>query len=180
MKLAAPAVIAAAAACVLGAPSSAAAQIQISQTPAVAPALGTMVRGTTATSFTVSTAGSVTKTSGNGIRISSAGVTPPTVTISCGFLNLNGLCAVRQVRVTIQPVPSSDAQITKFYVGSVTGNILMATGSMPAPASSMTFDLKPLGLLGTGSFTLGMDVFTAAGLASGTYNFAYTVTASFI
>lgn len=169
-----------AAVCALVAPSTAEAQIEISHSPTVAPALGTMVRGGSATTFTIGTNGSVTRVSGDGIRISSNSATAPTVTISCGFLNLNGLCALRQVRVTIQPVPNSNAQITKFVVGSVTGNLLWATGGAPVPASSVTFDLKPLGLLGTGSFTLGMDVQVAGGLASGNYNFDYIVTASFI
>jgi hypothetical protein len=102
------------------------------------------------------------------------------VTISCGLLNLSGLCALRQIRVTVQPVASSTAQITKFTVGGVQGNILWAIGSPPVPGPSLTFDLKPLGLLGTGSFTLGMDVWTAAGLASGNYHFDYVVTAAFI
>ena len=171
---------AAAAVCAIAAPSRAAAQIQISHSPSLAPNLGTMVRGSTATTFTVAANGSVTQTSGNGIRITSGGATSPTVTISCGLLNLSGLCALRQIRVTIQPAVSSSAQITKFYISSITGNVLMATGALPAPASSITFDLKPLGLLGTGTFTLGMDVFTAAGLSSGTYNFDYTVTAAFL
>lgn len=172
--------IAAVVICQIASASPAAAQLQVSASPAVAPGLGTMVRGTTATTFTVSTTGSVTQTSGNGIRISNSGVTAPTVTISCGLLNLSGLCALRQVRVTIQPVTNTNAQITKFYVGTILGNIIMATGVMPTPASSITFDLKPLGLLGTGSFTLGMDIFTAAGLTSGNYNFDYMVTAAFI
>lgn len=170
---------AAAAACAIVAPTAAAAQIQISTT-SNAPALGSMVRGSSATTFTVSNGGTVTRASGDGIRVHSTSVTAPTVTISCGLLNLSGLCALRQIRVTVQPVTSSTSQITKFTVGGVQGNILWATGSAPVPGSSLTFDLKPLGLLGTGSFTLGMDVWTAAGLASGNYHFDYVVTATFI
>lgn len=171
---------AAVAACAIVAPSSAAAQIQISHSPTIAPDLGRMVRGSSATTFTVSNNGTVSRASGDGIRISSNSATAPTVTISCGLLNLSGLCALRQIRVTVQPVASTNAQITKFTVGSVQGNILWAIGSPPASGPSLTFDLKPLGLLGTGSFTLGMDVWTAAGLASGNYNFDYVVTATFI
>ncbi|MFC5343137.1 hypothetical protein ACETK8_08830 [Brevundimonas staleyi] len=180
LKLASPFLATAAAVCALTAPSAASAQIQISHSPTISPALGSMIRGSTATSFTIGTNGSVTQTGGNGVRVHSGGVTPPTITISCGFLNLSGLCALRQIRVTIQPVANSNAQITKFTVGSVQGNILWAIGSPPTPASSMTFDLKPLGLLGTGSFTLGMDVLTAGNLPSGNYNFDYIVTAAFI
>ncbi|MGV3580515.1 MAG: hypothetical protein ACO1OJ_16240 [Brevundimonas sp.] len=170
---------AAAAACAIIAPTTAAAQIQISTT-SNAPALGSMVRGSSATTFTVTNGGTVTRTSGDGIRVRSTSVTAPTVTISCGLLNLSGLCALRQIRVTVQPVASSTSQITKFTVGGVQGNILWAIGSPPTPGPSLSFDLKPLGLLGTGSFTLGMDVWTAAGLASGNYHFDYVVTATFI
>lgn len=170
----------AAAACAIVAPTNAAAQIQISHSPTIAPDLGRMVRGSSATTFTVSNGGTVTRASGDGIRISSNSATAPTVTISCGLLNLSGLCALRQIRVTVQPVASSSAQITKFTVGGVQGNILWAIGSPPVAGPSLSFDLKPLGLLGTGSFTLGMDVWTAAGLSSGNYHFDYVVTATFI
>jgi len=172
-------VAAAVAACAISAPTSAAAQLQVSNSPSGAPNLGTMVRGSSATTFTVSNGGSVTRTSGDGIRITGGSATAPTITISCGLLNLSSLCALRQIRVTVQPATNANTQITRFTVGSLTGNMIYA-GAAPAPASSVTFDLKPLGLLGTGTFTLGMDVFTAAGLASGTYNFGYTVTATFI
>lgn len=181
MKAVSPFLATAAAVCALATSASpAAAQLQVTASPAIAPNLGTMVRGSSATTFTVTTGGSVSRTSGDGIRITSGGATAPRVTISCGLLNLSGLCALRQVRVTVQPVTNANAQITKFYVGSIAGNLLMATGANPTPAASLTFDLKPLGLLGTGSFTLGMDVWTAAGLASGNYHFDYVVTATFI
>lgn len=171
--------VATATACAVVAPTSASAQIQISTT-SNAPALGTMVRGSSATTFTVTNGGTVTRASGDGIRVHNTSVTAPTVTISCGLLNLSGLCALRQIRVTVQPVTNSSSQITKFTVGGVQGNILWAIGSPPTPGPSLTFDLKPLGLLGTGSFTLGMDVWTAAALASGNYHFDYVVTATFI
>lgn len=180
-KRAAPLALSAGAAlCAMAAPDRAAAQIQITHSPSIAPDLGRVVRGNSATTFTIAPSGTVTRASGNSIRVSSASATAPTINISCGLLNLNGLCALRPIRVTIQPVPNASAQITKFTVGAVAGNILWATGSAPVPGSSVTFDLKPLGLLGTGSFTLGMDVLMAAGLNSGNYRFDYVVTASFI
>lgn len=161
------------------APAAAQAQIAIARSPATGPDLGTMVRGSGATTFNISNSGMVTRTSGNGIRISNSSVSPSTITISCGFLNVQNLCALRPIRVTIQPVASSTAYITQFTVGSPTGNLIWATAA-PPPASSVTFDFKPLGLFGTGSFTLGMDVWTAGGVGSGTYTFDYTVTASFL
>lgn len=161
------------------APPAAQAQIAISRSPATGPDLGRMVRGSGATVFVVGANGAVTRTTGDGIRISSNSVSAPTFTLSCGFLNLQNLCAMRQIRVTVQPGASASARITRFTVSNPTGSVMYA-GAAPAPASSLTFDLKPLGLFGSGTFTLGMDVFTAAGLASGTYNFDYTVTARFI
>lgn len=163
----------------LAAPDKAAAQLQISHSPSTAPDLGRMVRGSGATSFTIAPNGTVTRTSGDGIRLSSGGATSPTITISCGFLNLSNLCALRRIRVTVQPIPNSNAQITQFTVSSLTGNLLWAT-TAPTPASSLTFDMLPLGLLGTGSFTLGMDVWTSGALASGTYSFGYTVNVAFL
>lgn len=155
------------------------AQIQVAYSPTGSPALGRIVRDSGASTFTISTSGAVTRTSGSAIRLSGASVTPPTITISCGFLNLDGLCALRQVRVTVQAVPNANAKITHFYISSLLGNLLYA-GQTPPSGSSMTFDLKPLGLLGTGSFTLGMDVWISGALASGTYTFDYVVTATFI
>ena len=160
-------------------PAVAEAQIAISRSPATGPNLGRMVRGSGATAFAIGTNGAVTRTTGDGIRISTSSVSAPTFTISCGFLNVQNLCALRQIRVTVQPGASANARITRFTVSNPTGNVVYA-GAAPVPASSLTFDLKPLGLFGTGTFTLGMDVFTAAGLSSGTHNFDYTVTASFI
>ena len=155
------------------------AQIAVTYSPAGSPALGRLVRDSSASTFTVSTSGAVTRTSGTAIRLSSASVTPPTVNISCGFLNLDNLCALRQVRVTITAVPNANAKITGFHISNLLGNLLWA-GTTPVSGPSMTFVLKPLGLLGTGTFTLGMDVWISGGLASGQYNFDYVVTAAFI
>lgn len=151
------------------------AQAQVSHTPATAPALGTTIRGTSATTFSVSTSGVVTRTSGNAIRLSSASVTAPTISLNCGLLNLAGLCALRYVRVTITPVVGSTASISKFRVGSLSG-ATYRSGSAPAEAASLTFDLNPLGLLGTATFVLGMDMTLAANAATGNYTFDYVVT----
>jgi hypothetical protein len=155
------------------------AQIAISRSPLTSPVLGLVVNSSSASTFTVSTSGAVTRTSGNHIRLSSASVTPPTITISCGFLNLDNFCALRQVRVTVTAVSNPNARITGFHITSLLGNLLYA-GQTPPSGPSMTFDLKPLGLLGTGSFTLGMDVWVSGGLSSSQYTFDYVVTATFI
>jgi len=151
------------------------ARAQVSHTPATAPVLGTTIRGSSATTFSIATSGAVTRTSGNAIRLSSASVTAPTISLNCGLLNLAGLCALRYIRVTITPVVGSQASITKFRVGSLSG-ATYRSGSAPAEASSLTFDLNPLGLLGTASFVLGMDMTLAANAPSGPYTFDYVVT----
>lgn len=150
----------------------------VTRSPATAPVLGTTIRGSSATTFSITTAGAVSRTSGNAIRLSSSSVTTPTITINCGLLNLNGLCALRYIRVTITPVAASPAQITRLRVGSMTGGVYR-TGSAPAEASSLVFDLNPLGLFTTATFKLGMDVQLAAGAASGLQTFDYMITVQF-
>lgn len=160
-------------------PRVANAQLQVTPSPATSPVLGTTIRGTSATTFSITTAGAVTRTSGNAIRLSSASVTTPTISIGCGFLNVSGLCAVRSVRVTIVPVTGSGpASIVKLRVGSLSGATY--SGSAPAESSAITFDLQPLGLFGTATFKLGMDVQLAAGAASGAKVYEYQVTATFL
>ena len=151
----------------------------VTRSPATAPTLGTVIRGSSATTFSVTAAGAVTRTSGNAIRLTSSSVTTPTITINCGLLNLNGLCALRYIRVTITPVTGAGpATITRLRVGSMTGGSFR-NGSAPAEASTLTFDLNPLGLLTTATFKLGMDVQLAANAASGQRTFDYLITVQF-
>jgi hypothetical protein len=160
-------------------PSAAAAQLQVSHSPSTAPVLGTTIRGVSTTTFTITVAGAVTRASGDAIRLSSASVTPPTITISCGLLNISSLCALRSIRVTIVPIiGSGPARIVKLRVGSMSGASYV--GSAPAESASISFDLQPLGLFGTATFKLGMDVQLAAGAASGVKVYDYQVTAQFL
>lgn len=158
--------------------SSANAQVAVSYAPATSPVLGTVVRGTSVTTFSVATSGAVTRTGGDAIRLSTAQTTTPTVSISCGLLNLSGLCALRNIRVRIQSASASQATVTRLRVGSLTG-ATYAT-SAPAEASSLTFDLNPIGLLNTATFKLGMDIQVPAGASSGVNNFNYTVSAELL
>lgn len=161
------------------APRQAIADASVTRSPATAPTLGTTIRGTSATTFSISTAGVVTRTSGNAIRLSSGSVTTPTLSINCGLLNLSGLCAIRYVRVTITPVNGGGASISRLRVGSLSG-ATYRTGSPPADAASLTFDLDPIGLLSTATLRLGMDVVLAANAASGSYAFDYIVTVQLV
>lgn len=164
----------------LAAPQQALADASVTRSPATAPTLGKTIRGASATTFSISTAGVVTRTSGDAIRLSSGSVTTPTLSINCGLLNLSGLCALRYVRVTITPVSGSGAaSISRLRVGSLSG-ATYRTGSPPADAASLTFDLNPIGLLSTATLRLGMDVVLAANAASGAYTFDYIVTVQLV
>lgn len=161
-------------------PHAANAQLAVSATPAGSPVLGNTIRGSSTTVFSVTTAGGVTRTSGDAIRLGPGIVTTPTVTITCGLLNLSSLCALRPIRVTITPVTGSGpAQITRLRVAGVSG-YSYRSGSAPGEASTIVFDMNPIGLLGSAVFKLGMDVQLAAGAPSGQYPTSYSVTAQFI
>lgn len=152
----------------------------ISMSPQPAPALGTTIRGSTATTFSISTTGTVTQTSGNAIRMTSAGVTAPTVTFNCGLLNLGQVCVLRKVRVTIAPASAGGpSSITLFRISNLSGTTYVS-GSAPAPAAVLVFDLNPLGLISNVTFKLGMDVLLAANAQSGAWTHSYTVTVDFL
>lgn len=155
------------------------AEVAVSHSPATAPILGNVVRGTSATTFSVDTSGTVTRTSGDAIRLSNASVSTPTVTITCGLLNLPNLCLLRQIRVTVQPSGTTgQVTISKLRVGSLSG-ATYASGA-PAESSSLSFDLNPLGLLGSATFKLGMDMLVPANTTTTINDVSYTVTATIL
>jgi len=157
-------------------PAGATDDLLIVRYPASAPTLGTTIRGSSASTFSISTAGVVTRTSGNAIRLTSASVTPPTVYIYCGD---SSACRNRNVRVQIQPTGSAGpATISRLRVGGLYGGAY-ASGSAPPDAASLTFDLVPIGRNSYVSFRLGMDVLLAANAAGGPHNFNYAISASF-
>lgn len=61
------------------------------------PALGEIVAGTMPTVFRIGVDGSVTRISGDAVRLSNAPVTPPTMRLTCGLLKLASLCLVRNI-----------------------------------------------------------------------------------
>ena len=159
-------------------PTDARAQM-ISLSPQAGPALGTTIRGSTATTFSISTSGVVSRTSGDAIRLSNGMVSAPTVSFNCGLLNLAELCLLRPVRVTISPASAGGtATISRLSISNLSGTTYRS-GSAPAEAAVLVFDLNPL-LLSTVSFRLGMDVVLEAGAQTGHATYAYTVTVSFI
>lgn len=154
-------------------PAPAAAQVSVSRSPTgTNPALGRVVRGTATSTFAISPAGVVTQTGGNAIRMTSGGVTGTTVTISCGLFN----CGGRFLRVAIQATGATGgATLTSFRVGSLSGTTYRS-GSAPAAASSLTFDLNAIGGLGSCSFALGMDVQVPSGAVTGAGTYTYSIT----
>lgn len=158
----------------IAAPHEASAQVAVNLSPTgTNPVLGRVVRGSTASTFSISTTGVVTS-SGDAIRMTSAGAGGTTATISCGLLNL--ACVGRTLRVTIYASGASgSATLTKFRVGSLSGNTYVG-GAAPAEASTLTFDLNGLGLLGWCTFAIGMDVLVPVSGVTGPGTYTYTVT----
>jgi hypothetical protein len=150
----------------------AAAQISILRSPVTSPVIGIVMNGSTATTFSVSTAGVVSRVSGDAIRVSSSSVTPPTITLNC-----LSSCKNDEYRITVTATGASgDSRITRFRIGTLRGGRYRS--AVPAEAASLTFDVRiedrgtPL------TFILGMDILLAAAANSGTQTFTFTVTAT--
>lgn len=158
------------------APGLAKAQIAVSRTAGINPQLGVAIRGSTATTFSVSTSGAVTRTSGDAIRMTTGSVRVPTISVSCGAKPNTDDCRNSHIRIYIVPVSSAGpASITRFRVTSISNGSFDA-GSPPAEGATLTFDLNPLGNR-TATFDLGMDVRITAGAASGLDTYDYYVVA---
>lgn len=151
----------------------AAAQFSISRSPVTSPVLGVVMNGSTATTFSVSTAGVVSRLSGDAIRVSSSSVTPPTITLNCE----QSCNSSREFRITVTATGASgDSRIARFRIGALTGARYQSTA--PAEAASLTFDIKVEDRRVPMSFILGMDILLAAAANSGTQAFSFTVTAT--
>lgn len=152
----------------------AAAQLAVSRSPANAPVLGTTIRGSSPTVFSITPGGGVTRASGNAIRLSTASVRTPTITIHCGVNRMESFCAFRYIRVRITPASGSGtARISRLRVGALQGGRFY--GGSPSEGATMDFILSPLGF-GAASFELGMDVSLTGGAPSGEHDFDYVVT----
>lgn len=149
--------------------------VTVSRTPASAPVLGTVIRGASATTYSISTNGVVTRTAGDAIRLSNASVDTPTITLSCGWV---ARCLSRPVRVTIRPGGNAgDASIVKLRRGSVSGYGYSI--SAVSEGQTLVFDLPVIGPFRQVTFDLGMDVKLEAGAQARVHTFSYTVTADF-
>ena len=161
----------------LAAAAPAAAQITVQRTPSsVTPNLGTVIRGSAPTTFSISTSGAVTRTSGDAIRLTTGSVTPPTITIIC---QLDVTCNLRDMRVTVQIAGSSGvASISSLRVSSTGGLIYRI--APPTSGISITFDTYPIGLNLGAAFVIGMDVLVPASGPTGYGTYTYTVTATLL
>ncbi|OAN63900.1 hypothetical protein A7X12_19050 [Sphingomonas sp. TDK1] len=156
----------------------AAAEVTVTLPASTTPALGEIVAGTMPTVFRIGVDGSVTRISGDAVRLSNAPVTPPTMRLTCGLLNLASLCLVRNIRITMAPqVSGTIASVTMFRVGAVTGTSF--SGGPPADASTLNFQLNPMGLGNVVTIQFGMDITVAAG-QRGVATTRYTVNADFV
>jgi hypothetical protein len=156
----------------------AAAEVTVTLPVATTPALGEIVAGTVPTVFRIGVDGSVTRISGDAVRLSRAPVTPPTMRLTCGLLNLASLCLVRNIRITMAPQASGTlASVTLFRIGAVSGSSF--NGGPPADASTMNFQLNPMGLGSVVTIQFGMDITVAAG-QRGAAVARYTVNADFV
>lgn len=153
----------------------AAAQLAVYRSPVEAPTLGRTIPGQSPTVFSVSIDGAVHRVSGDAIRLSTASVRTPTITVTCGPNILVSLCGLRHVRVTITPVGGQGpATITRLRVGNLRGTLYRY--GAPSEGASVSFDLEPLGLFRDATFNLGMDVRLSGAARGGEHFFDYLVT----
>jgi hypothetical protein len=162
--------------CCLAVPP-AAAEVTVTLPASTTPALGEIVAGTMPTVFRIGVDGTVTRISGDAVRLSNAPVTPPTMRLTCGLLNLANLCLLRNIRITMAPQASGTlAAVTMFRIGAVSGTTF--SGGAPVDASTMNFQLNPMGL-GVVTIQFGMDITVAPG-QRGTTTTRYIVNADFV
>ncbi|SFI99551.1 hypothetical protein SAMN03159338_0515 [Sphingomonas sp. NFR04] len=166
-----------AASCLCLAAVPAAGEVTVNLPAPTTPALGEIVAGTVPTVFRIGVDGSVTRISGDAVRLSNAPVTPPTMRLTCGLLNLANLCVVRNIRITMTPQSSGTvASVTMFHIGAISGTSFV--GGAPADASTMNFQLTPMGL-GVVTIQFGVDITVAPGQRGATVT-RYTVNADFV
>jgi hypothetical protein len=169
-RTAAAALLGAALAC-----GTAAAQtLSVSVSPAGdAPALGRIVRGVQPSVFSISAStGTVTRTSGDAVRIASSVTTTPTVTIRC--TGTGSLCSgnARRFTITLQSVTGigPGVTVTNLQVTSPTGATVF--GGPTYSNGSLVLVVGPFSTL---QFRVGMSVQVPAGGTTGNATLPFTV-----
>lgn len=141
-----------------------------------APALGNVVRGPSSTTFTINPTSGAVSQAGPAIRLTSASVSTPTVTIACN----SGLCNSRQIAVTISSIGTNPTLFSRFSVGGLT----CAPGCSAAFVGStsgtppFTFNISGVGNNKTTTFKLGSDVTVSSVETSGAKSFGIKVDTS--
>jgi hypothetical protein len=145
--------------------------------PTAAPTLGRVVGGTSVSTFSVdASSGTVTRLSGNAVRLTSGSVTTPTITVVCKTNCANS----RVVNVTITAgAVTGRTSITNFTYSNFSSSHSGTTTSGSTTGSPLTFAIQfPTGNGGTdksATFKLGMTTSVATTGARGDGAFAYTV-----
>jgi hypothetical protein len=141
----------------------------------LAPDLGKLVAGTSATTFHMAAgSGLVTVTSGNGFRLTSGAATSPLVTITCK----GGGCKNSTITVTLSQAGISSGRpvtVSGFNVTSLTGATVVSGST--SGASPLVFTISPLGVNGTATFKLGLDSRFPPTGAAGVATWSYTAQA---
>jgi hypothetical protein len=145
------------------------------------PNLGKVIPNNSAATFRIDPAtASVTRISGNAIRIGSSTASIPTVTINCDRSVLSSTnCAKGTVmRVTISSTSISRAQITAFAISPVAG-APVTWGATTTSGNQLSFNVTFTDAKTTvASFKLGMTVQILATGTTGDIPLPYTITIS--
>lgn len=161
-------------------PASAPAQnVTVAISPTPAPALGRVVAGTATSTYSIDAAvGTVTRLTGNSVRLTSGAVTTPSITIVCKSPCTGGNRTVN-ISVTAGPV-TGRTSISSFGYGSFTSTPAGASTSGSTSGSPLNFSIQFTTGGGdkTATFKLGMTASVAATGSTGNGTFAYTVTAT--
>lgn len=145
-----------------------------------APALGTVVRGTSASTFVVAAGTGTITSTGNAIRLTGGAVTSPQITIVCKS-NCAGNAASRTVTVTITAGVAAPnvASITNFTRSAVSGTGLNVSST--TSGSPLTFTIT-FPTMGSGdksaTFNLGLTISVPSSGATGSAGIPFTVQAS--
>lgn len=165
---------------IFAAPAAVAQTYTVTAVTPNSPDLGTVIYGTSTTTFTVSAStGSVTGSplpaSGGATRVSS-GMTRPMVTISCTGGKTSNSCPNGTATITVTKTGSPTnlaGALTAFTVAAGTGTPTNITGSGTA---SLSFGLKSIPQGGSQTVYLGMDFPIGTSGTTGTSNSSFIVT----
>jgi hypothetical protein len=138
-----------------------------------APGLGRVVRGTSASVFTINAStGAVTRTSGNAARITSSTPVTPTVTIRCTNAGTNCTAGGRRYTVTVQAgsAAGAGASVTNLTITTPSGATVV--GGPTYASGTLTFVVSGFSTL---SIRIGMSLQVPASGSTGVGTVPFTV-----